>query len=109
MAEIEHYLHFTVAWIDAPAIGRCGHGIEFHWKENGEDRLVGFLAGYEWLHEGKGTARVLVLNPSSPSWPSSVPDHDNLVADMKELVHTLLRKEKLHGVRKGNLYTRING
>ena len=63
MAETEHYLQFTVAWIDTPSIGHCGHGIEFHWKGDEEDRLVGFLVSYEWLH----------------------------------------------GARKGNLYTRING
>jgi hypothetical protein len=109
MAEIENYLQFNVAWIEAPAISHCGHGIEFHWRENGEDRLIGFLAGYEWLHEGKGTVRVLVLSPSSPAWPSSAADYGRVMSDMKDLVHILLRKEKLHGVCKGNLRTRING
>lgn len=109
MAEIEHYLQFNVAWIDVPAIGRCGHGIEFHWRENGEDRLIGFLAGYDWLHAGKGTIRILILSPSSAQWPSSAPDYSTVLSDMKDLVHTFLRREKLHGVCKGHLHTRING
>ena len=109
MAEIEHYLQFTVAWIEVPTIGHCGHGIEFHWRENAETQLIGFLDGYEWLHEGKGTVRVLILSPSSTKWPTSAPDYGTVLSDMKELVHILLRKEKLHGVCKGNLHTRING
>ena len=56
----------SVKWIQWEKTPNCGHGVEFHKTEGGdqiEENLVGFLDGFDWLHDLPDEVRIHCIKP----------------------------------------------
>jgi hypothetical protein len=107
-ATIERYEGFEIEWVSVPSIGPCGHGIELHYDNGSRKLRVGFIDGYGWFYQRKGQCRVLTLSPDSKEWTDLASISGNILSDLGESVHVVLRDIRLHGYIIGRVFASAN-
>ncbi len=79
----QNNFNLELEWIPVASIGSCGHGIEFHYKTNGDSIRIGFIDGFGWMHKTDNKVKVYLLASNSEEWDKLLPKAENILKDLK--------------------------
>ncbi len=114
----EKFGNYEIEWITIPSFREHHYGKEFHYydshgvilsyRDASADIPVGFINGYEWLHEKRGPCKIYILDLESSDWHELLLKAKQILAEVKEASYEVIGRQLLRDRIKDNIYALAN-